>query len=157
VTAVPYTTLQAVRDVIAGQGDSSDGTAASLDDTAIAEKIAIAQAQVDESLLGNYTVPFTDGDVPPSVQDITATIAAYLCDLSYRQNKAYTTSQTPILLMYQRAVDRLKALSNGTSLLPDKYSDGGTHGDDVTVVNQYTTPMFGPCTFGVNPNSGWWY
>lgn len=149
---MPYTTLQAVRDVIAGQEDVMDGTAASLSDTIMSEKIAAAQAQVDEALRGNYTVPFTDGDVPESIQDITTAIAAYLCDLSYRQNKAYTTSQTPVLLGYQRAVSRLQALSSGTSWLDGKYSEGGTHDDDVAVVNQYPQPMFQACNFGV-----WWF
>jgi phage gp36-like protein len=130
------------------------GTAAVMTDDEIQTQINYAQARVDGVMRGTYNAPLT-APVPEIVFSITADISAYLCDLSYRKNKPYSTSQTPILLRYQQANLILTQIGNGSIQL-DVSSPTDIEDSTGYVINQTPYGLFSPGDFGLPdwPGSG---
>lgn len=106
-----YTTVEDVRDILRGDGDSDKGTAADLNNAQIDSEIAGAKEQVDSTLRNKYTVPFII--VPVLIQHITRDIAAYLCDLNYRKSREYESDNYPIIRRHDRARELLDWLRTG--------------------------------------------
>lgn len=113
-----YVTAEDVRLVIARDETEYPNTAASLDNDKLNEAIDSAANEVNSRLSGQYEVPFdVPPDTPPLIIEIVRDIAAFLADLTYRQDVDYTTGNEPMLLRYQRAIDLLTRLENGTMVL----------------------------------------
>jgi hypothetical protein len=115
---VPYATPTDVRAVLARDPEEPVGTAASLPDPELAVRIEAAAAQVDAALAGaGYTVPIT-GTVPVLVREITVAIAAWLADLTYRQNKEHEGPAAPVLQRYQWATGLLAQIAGRVVVVP---------------------------------------
>lgn len=143
-----YVQVEEVRAVLARDPGQVPNTAASLDDAAITSHIDSAQAQVDGRISGRYTVPFPDADVPKLVADITRDIAAYLCDLTFRQGTDYETDRDPVVLRYQQALQLLGQIATGSIDLPIP-GGGGESGGLLSARNRYRGDLFGLSDFGL--------
>lgn len=114
-----YVTPNEVRSIVARDEEQYDSTAASLTDAQIEEAIDSATNEVEARLSGQYIVPFSlPPNTPPLVAEIVRDIAAWLADLTYRQDVDYTTGNEPMLLRYQRALDLLTRIETGAITLP---------------------------------------
>lgn len=121
-----YSVIKVVRQVLVGVGNSPatdyDMTPQQLSDAQVGFDIADADSQIDAALGSRYTVPFVD-PIPPLVVNLSINIAAYLCDLRFRGAREYASDLSPFYLRYQRALDILKQLSEGTIVIPDPEGD----------------------------------
>jgi phage gp36-like protein len=114
-----YVTPNEIRSIVARDEGQYDSTAASLSEAQLEEAIDSATNEVEARLSGQYIVPFSQPpDTPPLVAEIVRDIAAWLADLTYRQDTDYETGNEPMLLRYQRALDLLSRLELGTLTLP---------------------------------------
>lgn len=154
-----YCTVDEVRGVLARDVAQATGTAATLLDADLLEyHIGAAQAEVDARLTGRYKVPFPDDGVPALVKSLTVDVAAYLATLTYRQSKDLAQFD-PVVLRYQRALELMKGLADGTIDLPPG-GDPGDGGGDVeptgsaTVRNPYIGDLFTPDTWGLGYQRG---
>jgi len=110
-----YATPDQVRGVLTRDLTQPAGTAAELDDFALAEHIRSASDTVDVYLAQRYGAPFTN---PPGlVVDLTIAIAAFLATLSYRQSVEIGPAE-PVALRNTWASNLLTALSKGVADLP---------------------------------------
>lgn len=116
-----YATTADVKRVLQGS-ENGEGTAASLLDDSIALEITNAQAQIDATLSQVYRVPFNP--VPVLIKTLAIDIAAYLCDLNYRESREYESDNYPIIRRYNRARELLEWLRNGTMVIPNYRQDG---------------------------------
>lgn len=116
-----YSTIEQVREVLKGVDDSPatdyDMTANLLTDAQIEADIADADSQIDSALGNRYKIPFAP--VPPLVTSFSINIAAYLADLRFRGSKEYPNELSPFYLRYQRAIQSITAISEGTASIPD--------------------------------------
>ncbi len=158
---MPYASPQAVRAVLARDPAKAAGTAASLSDTELTDRIGTASAQVDAHLGGaGYPVPWPEDTVPALLREITVAIAAYLADLTYRQSKDHSSVLDPVIQRYQWATGLLGQISRGQLTLPGAVSSGqtpGLHGADVVAVYRaYDGSLFGPedVGLGAGPRPG---
>lgn len=149
-----YASVDDVRAVLARNPGQVPNTAASLDDAAITSHITSAEAQVNGRISGRYTVPFTDADVPKLVADITRDIAAYLCDLTFRQGTDYESDRDPVVLRYQQAQQLLGQIATGAIDLPIPDGDGGEGGGLLVARNRYSGNLFGLSDFGLGVRDG---
>lgn len=148
-----YVTADEVRAVLARDTAHPSGTAAELDEAAIVNAIRSAQAQVDGRLGARYTVPFPADSVPQLVVDCTRDIAAYLCDLTYRQGLDYESDRDPVVLRYQQAIDLLKQIAGGQIDLPVPPGTGES-GGLLSARNRYDGDLFGLQDFGLGVGDG---
>jgi phage gp36-like protein len=144
-----YATAADVRTVLARDTFDFEGNAAGLLDSTIESQVVAAQNEIDARLAGRYQVPFTTA--PAVVASITIDVAAYLCNLIYRESKDLT-QEDPMVLRYQRAIRLLDDLSTGKADLPG--GDGSPGGGDLgagvaSVRNPYEGRLFGLETFGL--------
>lgn len=136
---MPYTTPDAVKRVLRGSTQDTDGgTAAELDDGQIELEINNAQAQIDSVLANRYKVPFNP--VPVLVESLATDIAAYLSDLNYRKSREYESDNYPIIRRYNRARELLEWLRTGVATLPIERDP--TEINEAYVVHQYEGRMF---------------
>lgn len=149
-----YVQVEEVRAVLARDPAQAPNTAASLDVAAITSHIASAQAQVDGRIAGRYTVPFSDAAVPKLVVDITRDIAAYLCDLTFRQGLDYESDRDPVVLRYQQAQQLLGQIATGAIDLPVP-GGGGESGGLLVARNRYSGDLFGLGDFGLGVRDGY--
>jgi hypothetical protein len=144
---VPYVSVPALQELLS-RDQQHTGTAAALAPAVLAERVATAQREVDARLAAAGYSPFTD-PVPDLVVDITAAIAAYLADLTYRQNKAPTSQLDPVLQRYQWAQRLLADIAANRAVIPGvdppgepAAGDGGA--DVVAVIQPYEGRLFAP-------------
>lgn len=129
-------------------------TAASLSEAQITAAIVSAQAEVDGKLTARYAVPLQD-PVPTIISDITADIAQYLADLTWRQGKDYESAQDPVLLRYNRAQSLLNQIITGQIDLPP--GTGGPisqPGAVFSIVQPYEGKMFTLGDFDLGVENG---
>lgn len=148
-----YTTPGEVRDKLIGSSQypisgTGVGTAADITDAQITAEIDNAEAQINSVLARRYAVPFESGSVPTLVTQLTADIAAYLSDLSYRggAGRQYDSRLNPLVLRYERASTFLTWLRDGEVDIPGEDElppDGGSPGG-LAVVNRYDGHLFDP-------------
>ena len=118
--AVPYTTKEAVRELLSRETASQPGTAVSLPDATIDAAILAASNKIDSLLGAVYTVPFAaPPDTPAMVVDIAKALAAYDSDLTFREVRDYSSDLNPVYLRYKEAMDLLGQLQKGLATLPD--------------------------------------
>lgn len=142
-----YATAADVRTVLARDTFDFEGNAAGLLDSTIESQVVAAQNEIDARLAGRYQVPFTTA--PAVVASITIDVAAYLCNLIYRESKDLT-QEDPMVLRYQRAIRLLDDLSTGKADLPGGDGSPGDLGAGVASVrNPYEGRLFGLETFGL--------
>jgi len=150
-----YVTASDVRAVLArdtSTPEAMQGTAASLPDTDVTAAIVSAQAQVDGRLSARYATPFPD-PAPQLVADITRDIAAYLCDLTYRQGLDYESDRDPVILRYQQALGQLQMIASGDidlPVVPGTTESGGL----MRAVNRYDGDLFRMDDFGLGVSRG---
>lgn len=155
-----YCTVDDVRVILRGNAeDPNEGTAASLADETITVHIASASAEIDANLYHRFTLPFNP--VPDLVNNICRDIAAYLSDLTFRENVEYKSPQEPILLRYQRAEALLKSVRVGDIYLPDAtgLEEPGQQ-VNITVANPYDSALFSSDDFIFptrNPTDPGWH
>lgn len=146
-----YCTAEQVRGVLARDVAQATGTAATLFDVDILEyHIGAAQAELDGRVAGRYVTPFPD-PVPALIQSLTVDVAAWLATLTYRQSKSMEPDD-PVRLRYQRALELMQGLSDGSIDLPPGHTpgDGGAETTGVaTVRNPYIGRLFGVEDFGL--------
>jgi phage gp36-like protein len=152
MTGALYTTTKAVQEVLVrDEADPVDveGTGASTDEQdVIAKNIVRAGSEIDSKLSSKYTVPFSP--VPPLIEMIAVAIAAYYTDLTFRENRDYSTDLNPVYLRYTDAEALLLQLQQGTAVIPP---DGTTpvdptQGSGAVVVETITRPpLFSPADF----------
>lgn len=152
MTAALYVTPKAVQEALVRREDDPidvEGTAASTDGQDVIQKnIVRAMGEIDAALYAKYTVPFSP--VPSLIEMIALAIAAYYCDLTFRESRDYSTDLNPVYLRMQDARALLSQLQLGTSVIPP---DGTTpvdptQGSGPIVVDVLTRgPLFGPCDF----------
>ena len=125
-----YESVEGVRDLLsrhlAEQEDLEDGdadtpsaegdSAASLSDRALERRLVTAGNQVDASLSPYYPTPFSSGDQPGLVDDLTEAIAAYLATLTDLQSGELDND--PVRLRYAWATEQLGAIAKGDVELP---------------------------------------
>jgi phage gp36-like protein len=116
--ATPYTTKEAVRELLARDSVSA-GTAASLTDSTLLDVIASASALIDSKLGSVYTVPFIQVPPPAMVVRIANAVAAYEADLIFREVRDYSSDLNPVYLRYRDALALLDQLQKGLATLPD--------------------------------------
>lgn len=116
---MPYTTREAVRELVSQDTSTFPGTAASLSDGRIDAAIISAQALIDGRLATMYRVPFVDGSVPVLVVRITNALAAFDADQTFREVRDYSSELHPVYLRYKEAMALLDQLQKGTATLPD--------------------------------------
>ena len=147
-----YVTANEVRSIVARDEGEHENTAASLTDEQIEEAIDSATNEVEARLAGQYIVPFSQPpQSPPLIVEIVRDIAAFLADLTFRQDVDYTSGNEPMLLRYQRALDLLQRLETGAITLPgadtpDLPSAGSGVGRPI---NPYEGDMFTMPDFGI--------
>lgn len=142
---MPYTDPETVRTILAPDGSTGLGSAASMSDSAIQQAIDEATSEIDGTLSVRYPVPFGDEDgetVPALVATIARDNAAYLATLTYRQGAPLPTGH-PILLRYARSSLMLANIAKGIISLnvepdPPMESSAG----EATVINPYTGNLF---------------
>lgn len=107
-----YTSVSAVRQVLAPDGDTSVtlGTAASLSDSELQEAIDEGAVEINARLASRYTVPLTP--IPAIVEKINRDIASYQATLTYQRNIPLGQDH-PIRLRAARAFELLKAIGAG--------------------------------------------
>lgn len=115
---MPYTTKEAVQELLA-RDSASAGTAASLPDATLIGAIESADALIDAKLGAAYSVPFTQDPPPKIVVRIAKAVAAYEADLTFREVRDYASDLNPVYLRYRDAVDLLDQLQKGSATLPD--------------------------------------
>lgn len=153
---MPYTTPERVRLILARDLSATEGTGASLSDESILDAMAEADREIDGKLSSLFATPFNP--VPALIANLSRDIAAYLCDLNFREVRDYQSSLNPVMLRYQRAQDTLKALMNGSMDIPGvtPSPDSSGSGLVVAVVNVGETELcandFDPhCYRPINP------
>jgi phage gp36-like protein len=110
-----YTSVGAVQAVLARSISQYDSTAASLSTDQLTAAINSAGSEIDARLAHQYKVPFRPlPDTPPLIVEIARDIAAFLADLTFRQDVDYTSENEPILLRHRRAQSLLDMLAGGT-------------------------------------------
>jgi phage gp36-like protein len=114
----PYTTKDAVRELLA-RDSASAGTAASLGDPTIDDAIDSAGALIDSKLGTVYSVPFSQDPPPAMVVRIAKAVAAYEADLTFREVRDYASELNPVYLRYRDALTLLDQLQKGSATLPD--------------------------------------
>lgn len=114
-----YTSCDEVRLVLGRSTlpDENKGNAASLSNVTILEQIEDASQQIDSKLNSRWKVPF-DEPVPKLIRNIARDIAAYLCDLVYREIRDHESKLNPNIQRYERAMIQLNELANGKATLP---------------------------------------
>lgn len=146
-----YCTLDEVVDVLTRNAAEVEGNAASVDGEVVAKAIADAQAEIDSRLATKYTVPFNP--VPALVASIAQDIAAYLADLTFRENRDYQTELSPIYLRYQRAQAQLGRLQTGEAVIPQEGGDPENPpetGSGLRVAAAYSRPaLIDGCEFDI--------
>lgn len=160
-----YVTPDEIRSIVARDAEQYDSTAASLANEQLEEAIDSATNEVEARLAGQYIVPFSPPpNTPPLIVEIVRDIAAWLADLTFRQDVDYTTGNEPMLLRYQRALDLLQRLETGALTLPGADTPDIPSSSGVgRPVNPYEGDMFTMCDFGVGydewgrsgVNGGW--
>lgn len=139
---MPYTTRDAIRNVLAPDG-VTDGTAASLEDGDLDEIIDRVGGRVDVFLNRRYQTPLTE-PVPSIIGDIATDIAAYDATLAYYKG-VDISDQDPVIRRYRDARGILGQLGTGLLILDLPGADQTM--DDPIVVNP--PPYPGPL-----PSSG---
>lgn len=129
--AVPYTTRDRVREVLARAGTPDPGTAASLSDERVDDAILAASGRIDAHLSRLYSVPFAANAIPGLVADIATAFAAYDLDMTFREVRDYSSELNPVILRYRQAADLLRDLREGTATLPDYTPPEGEDPDDL--------------------------
>lgn len=120
-----YSTVEQVRLIVVRDPGQDDGTGASLPVPTIEDAIGEADREIDGKLSSLYKVPFNP--VPGVIVAISRDIAAYLCDLVFREVRDYQSDLNPIILRYKRAQEMLKLLVSGEMDIPS-----GVVSDDQT-------------------------
>lgn len=143
------------------------GTAASLPEPELQERIAAAEQQIDATLLvAGYTVPLltTEATVPPLLAELTGAIAAYLADLQYRRNVPHDgNDNAPVVQRYRWATGILTQLGANAMVVPGVDQEPSERGEGavvVDVIDTYDGRMFGPEIADVGPyrpDPEWWY
>lgn len=103
--------------MLARDSAQPDGTGASLSDIQIDDQISEADQEIDGRLIGAYKIPFA-APVPVIITSISRDIAAYLCDLIFREVRDYQGEQNPVVLRYKRAQTLLGQIVKGEIDLP---------------------------------------
>jgi hypothetical protein len=139
-TAPPYTDRARVLAMVSRDAGPNAGTAGSISDPTIENAIGSAATLIDSRLGVQYSVPFNP--VPKLVTDIATALAAYDCDLTFREVRDYQSDLNPILLRQKWATEMLDQLQKGTATLPDYQAPDpdpgptdGPGGDIVAVFN----------------------
>lgn len=130
----PYATADEVRHLLTPDPERRQGSAATLDDDTLAERIATASAEVDSALAaGGYTVPVAQ--CPPLVRDVVLAIAGWLADLTYRRGKAHESDRDPVVARYLWAQNLLKGWASGRRKVPGlPEADASTGGGEISAV-----------------------
>jgi phage gp36-like protein len=121
---------------LARDSDQPDGTGASLSDIQIDDQISEADQEIDGRLTGSYKTPFDP--VPVIITSISRDIAAYLCDLIFREVRDYQGEQNPVVLRYKRAQELLGRIVKGEIDLPAETlpsDQPSSEGQITTVIN----------------------
>lgn len=111
-----YATRPQVKEILRRTAGSVDGNASSISDEAMDESIQDASSEIDAKLATRYVTPFDP--VPELVERICVAIAAYLADLTFRENRDLETEFNPNYLRYQRAQEMLTGLMTGNLVIP---------------------------------------
>lgn len=146
-----YSTKEQVRLALARDLGNVAGTAASLEDVAVADAIAEADSRIDGRLGQLYLVPFAD-PAPALVQTISRDLAAFLCDLTFREVRDYNSQLNPVYIRYQEALALLKEIAEGKVSLPGAPGVTTPTGGAVVVwqQNQTSWPLITACEFDLN-------
>lgn len=124
-----YASAEDIRDALAPDASRRVGTAAELGDDALNARATSASLEVDGALsAAGYAVPIA-GDVPQLVRDVTAALAGYQADLTYRRGKAHEGSLDPVIQRYEWARRLLAAWAKGEQDVPGLTPATGTGGD----------------------------
>lgn len=112
-----YCAIEDVELILKGVSGDLPAAADKLDDAQIQQSIDDAGKEVDLALSNFYVTPVVTEHEPTIevLKHITANIAAYLADLTFRMSKEYGSGANPLRLRYTRA----RALLNG--ILEGKY------------------------------------
>lgn len=144
-----YCTRDEVVDVLTRDAAEVEGNAGSNDDESIDKAILDAESEINSRLALKYTVPFSP--VPTLVNSIAQDIAAYLCDLNFRENRDYASELSPIYLRYKRAQEMLGRLQTGEAIIPPEGGDPEEPpdtGSGTRVAAVYSRPgLISPCDF----------
>jgi hypothetical protein len=149
-----YVEVDAVRLILARDSGQFERTAAGLSEELIKDAIKSAEVEINAKLGLQYKVPFEDGDVPDLIQEIAKDIAAFMADLTFRQDVDYTSDNEPMLLRYRRAEEMLQLLWDGSLTLPGATpSDTGPAPAErhYTVLNPYQGTLFDLQDFDLGP------
>ena len=144
-----YLEVPALQELLAAGGTDYTGTAASLPVEELAERIAVAEQQVDAKLIvAGYTTPLLTpgGLVPPLIAELTGAIAAYLADLQYRRNVPQDDG-APVVVRYKWATSILGQLGTRLLVVPGVDQDLAKRGqgsEAVVAVEAYEGRLFGP-------------
>jgi hypothetical protein len=161
-----YLEVTDLKELLSYDGTAT-GTAASLPDPELTERILAAEQQVDAKLaVAGYDVPLylTTGGVPPLISELTGAIAAYFADLQYRRNVPHDgNDNAPVILRYKWATGILSQLGTRLLVVPGVEQDPakrGQGGQAVEVIQPYEGRLFGPDIADVGPRLSdpyWWY
>lgn len=127
--------------LIGRREESRNETPADLDVDQIRDAIADAEAQVNLALKRRYVIPFVDGLVPDTIVRITASIAAYLSLLTFREGSP-VGSDDPNALRYDRARRMLDSIQTGRADLVGAVEALTLDGSVPAVYNEYQEPLF---------------
>lgn len=140
---MPYATPTTVREALAPEGDSTQATAAGLNNAQLSDAIVEATSEVDARLA---PAPFAD-PVPAIVAAITRDIAAYLATLTHRRGNPLPQGH-PVLLRYQRAEQLLGQGAAGNLEL----GEIPTEGSEVQVATQFEGSLWTLDGEGIGPS-----
>lgn len=127
--------------LIGRREENRNETPAELDLDQIRDAIADAEAQVNLALKRRYVIPFEDGAVPDTIVRLTASIAAYLCLLTFRGSSA-VGSDDPMALRYDRARRMLDSIQTGRVDVDGAIENLTLDGSIPAVFNEYQEPLF---------------
>ncbi len=146
---------------------AATGTAATLPDLELEERILAAEQQIDAKLMvAGYEVPLLtpEATVPPLISELTGAIAAYMADLQYRRNVPHDgNDNAPVILRYKWATGILSQLGTRLLVVPGVEQDPakrGQGGQAVEVIQPYEGRLFGPDIADVGPgpfDPYWWW
>lgn len=143
-----YSTEEDIRRILVGARNVNENiNPNSLDADQIEDAISSADTQIDAALRNKYAVPvkingIIPAEVPSFLHSLSMDIASYLAFLTYRQDREFVSTLASPLLRYQRAMDLLQGIVNGTVELDLDISGTGLAGDAGSVFNMYDGPLF---------------
>lgn len=149
-----YCAIEDVQMILEGTSGELPAAADKLTADQLEQAIDDAQTEVDLALSNFYVTPIVTDHEPTNevLKHITADIAVYLADLTFRMSKEYGSGANPLRLRYSRARSLLDGILSGRYrlMVPEVNLQSGTSevinpydGDLITVEHLFGRAVYG--------------